>query len=268
LRQFISGGAPLATALGEFFWAVDVHVFQGYGLTETSPVIAVNNPRENKVGTVGRPIPNVEVRIAEDGEILTCGPNVMKGYYLRPDETMATISPDGWLSTGDIGHLDEDGYLVITDRKKDLLKTAGGKFVAPQPMETALKMSPYIQGAVVIGDRRKFVTALIVPNFSRVMMAAREQGVSIGSPAEIAKNQWVHDLIHEEIHRINEHMAEYETIKRFALLDQDFSFEGGDLTYTMKLKRRAIEQKYADKIEQLYADVQEARPIAHSSSGE
>ncbi len=263
MREFISGGAPLAKELAEFFWAVGLHVFQGYGLTETSPVITVNNSRENKVGTVGRPIPNVEVRIAEDGEILTRGPNVMKGYYLRPDETAATISPDGWLSTGDVGHVDQDGYLVITDRKKDLLKTAGGKFVAPQPIENWLKMSPYIQGAAIIGDRRKFVTALIVPNFARVSMAAAERGVPIASPAEVARDPWVRDLIGREVERINANMAQYETIKRFALLDQDFSFENGELTYTMKLKRRVIEQRYAEKIEQLYADVEDPRPITH-----
>jgi long-chain acyl-CoA synthetase len=268
VRQFISGGAPLAKELAEFFWAVDLHVFQGYGLTETSPVISVNNPRANKVGTVGLPIPNVEVRIAEDGEILTRGPHVMMGYYQRPDETAATISVDGWLSTGDVGHLDEDGYLVITDRKKDLLKTAGGKYVAPQPIETELKLSPYIQSAVVIGDRRKFVTALIVPNFTRVMMAAKEQGVSIGSPAELARNHWVHELIAKEVHRVNEPLAQYETIKRFALLDQDFSFENGEITFTMKVKRRVIEQRYADKIEQLYVEGEESRPIAQTSSAE
>lgn len=268
VRQFISGGAPLAKGLTEFFWAVDLHVFQGYGLTETSPVIAVNHPAENKVGTVGRPIPNVEVRIAEDGEILTRGPNVMKGYYMRPDETAATISADGWLATGDVGYLDGDGYLVITDRKKELLKTAGGKYVAPQPMETALKLSPYISNAVIIGDKRKFVAALIVPNFTRVMMAAKEEGVSIGSPAEVARNHWVHDLIAKEVHHLNENRAQYETIKRFALLDQDFSFENGELTYTMKLKRRAINQLYADKIEELYADAAEPKPMAQSSAAE
>jgi len=263
MRQFISGGAPLAKELAEFFWAVDIHVFQGYGLTETSPVIAVNNPRANKVGTVGRPIPNVEVRIAQDGEILTRGPHVMKGYYLRPDETAATISPDGWLATGDIGYLDEDGYLVITDRKKDLLKTAGGKFVAPQPIENALKMSPYIQNAAIVGDKRKFVAALIVPNFKRIMEAAAERGAPIASSADLARDPWVRELIHKEVEHINEGKAQYETIKRFALLDEDFSFESGELTYTMKLKRRVIEQKYADKIEEIYADVEDPRPISH-----
>jgi long-chain acyl-CoA synthetase len=266
MREFISGGAPIAKELTEFFWAVDIHVLQGYGLTETSPVIAVNLMRANKVGTVGLPIKNVEVKIATDGEILTRGPHVMRGYYLRPDETAATITTDGWLSTGDIGNLDADGYLSITDRKKELIKTAGGKFVAPQPIENALKISPYILGAIVIGDRRKFVVALIVPNFARVISAAAENGVHIVSQAEVARDSWVHELIAREVERINSHLAPYETIKRFALLDQDFSFEKGELTYTMKLKRRVIEKLYADKIEQLYADVEDPRPSAQASS--
>jgi long-chain acyl-CoA synthetase len=228
-------------------------------------VIAVNVMRANKVGTVGLPIKNVEVKIAEDGEILTRGPHVMRGYYLRPDETAATISADGWLATGDIGYLDADGYLLITDRKKEMIKTAGGKFVAPQPIENALKISPYIAGAIVVGDKRKFVVALIVPNFARVTSAAAENGVHIVSQAELARDPWVHELIGKEVERINSHLAQYETIKRFALLDSDFSFEKGELTYTMKLKRRVIQQLYADKIEQLYADVEEPRPITHPS---
>jgi long-chain acyl-CoA synthetase len=268
LREFISGGAPLAKELAEFYWSVGLTVLQGYGLTESSPVITVSRVEANKVGTVGRAIPNIEIRIAADGEILTRGPHVMKGYYLRPDETAATISADGWLSTGDIGNLDADGFLTITDRKKELLKTAGGKYVAPQPIENALKMSPYIQGACVVGDRRKFVVALLVPNFARVQAAAAEEGRQFASQAVIPEDPWVRELIGREVQRINSHVAQYETIKRFALLDQDFSFENGELTYTMKLKRRIIEQRYAAVIEQLYADVEEPRPIAHSSSAE
>ena len=266
VREFISGGAPITKELAEFFWAVDVHLLQGYGLTETSPVIAVNTMHANKVGTVGLPIRNVEVKIAADGEILTRGPHVMKGYYLRPDETAATISADGWLSTGDIGNLDADGYLLITDRKKELIKTAGGKFVAPQPIENALKASPCILSAIVVGDRRKFVVALIVPNFARVTALAAENGIHIVSQADVATEPWVHKLIGEEVERINSHLAQYETIKRFALLDQDFSFEKGEMTYTMKLKRRVIEQIYADKIESLYADVEDPRPSVQASS--
>lgn len=264
IRKFFSGGAPLAIELSEFLWGVGLHVFQGYGLTETSPVITANNFRNNKVGTVGRPIPNVEVRIANDGEIFTRGPHVMRGYYQRPDETAATISADGWLATGDIGNLDAEGYLLITDRKKDLLKTSGGKFVAPQPIENALKMSPYIQGAVVIGDRRKFITALIVPNFAAVTRALAQRGRQAVSQTELASYPWVYELIGREVERVNAHLANYETIKRFAVLDADFSYENGELTYTMKLKRRVIEQRYAEKIEKLYADVEEPRPITHT----
>jgi long-chain acyl-CoA synthetase len=262
IREFISGGAPLAHELAEFFWAIGIPVYQGYGLTETSPVISVNTHQASKVGTVGRPIAHVEVRVAEDGEILTRGPLVMKGYYKRPEDTAAAISADGWLATGDIGRVDPDGYLVITDRKKELLKTAGGKFVAPQPIENSLKMSPYVQSAVVIGDRRKFAVALIVPNFGAVAAEAAKQGMQFASPVEIAKDRWVHDLIAKEMARVNQHLPQYEAIKRFALLAEDFSFEKGELTYTMKLKRRVIDQHYQDVIEGLYAGGEESRQVA------
>jgi long-chain acyl-CoA synthetase len=268
IREFISGGAPLATELAEFFWAAGLCVLQGYGLTESSPVIAVNTPGANKVGTVGKPIKNIEVKIAEDGEILTRGPLVMRGYYQRPEDTTATISADGWLATGDIGHLDADGYLVITDRKKELLKTAGGKFVAPQPIELALKMSPYIANAAVVGDKRKFVSALIVPNFGRIASLAKETGAAAVSQAQMVRDPWVREVIGKEVERVNAHLAQYETIKRFALLDQDFSYENGELTYTMKLKRRVINQRYAEQIEHLYGDVEEPRPITHPSSAQ
>jgi long-chain acyl-CoA synthetase len=187
---------------------------------------------------------------------------------LRPEETAATISSDGWLATGDIGNLDADGYLTITDRKKELVKTAGGKYVAPQPIESALKMSPYIQSACVLGDRRKFIVAILVPNFAGVTEEAAKEGRQFASQADIARDPWVHELIGREVQRINSKLAQYETIKRFALLDQDFSFENGELTYTMKLKRRVIEQRHAAAIEQLYADVEEPRPIGHHSSAQ
>jgi long-chain acyl-CoA synthetase len=258
-RGFISGGGPLSRELAEFFWAVGVPVYQGYGLTESSPVVSANHPGENKVGTVGKPIPHVSVRIAEDGEILVQGPCVMKGYYEKPEETRAVISPEGWLSTGDIGHVDEEGYLYVTDRKKDLFKTAAGKFVAPQPIENLLKASPLVLNAVLVGDRHKFVSALIVPNFANVEAAARGQGKTFASHEQLAADPWVHDLIGEEVARVNAKLAQYETIKRFALLDHDFTFDGGQLTYTLKLKRRVIAERYADIIEGLYADVE--RPV-------
>jgi long-chain acyl-CoA synthetase len=254
MRAFISGGGPLSRELAEFFWAVDVPVYQGYGLTEASPVVSSNVPRANKVGTVGKPIANVDVRIAEDGEIFVHGPCVMRGYFRKPEETRAVISPDGWLATGDVGRLDEDGYLCITDRKKDLFKTAAGKFVAPQPIENLLKASPFISNAVLVGDRHKFISALIVPDFQAVEAAAREQGRAFATHHQLAADPWVRDLIGKEVARINANLAQYETIKRFALLDHDFTIDGGQLTYTLKLKRRIIDERYAKIIEGLYAD--------------
>jgi long-chain acyl-CoA synthetase len=254
IRVFISGGAPLAKELAEFFMAVGLKICQGYGLTETSPVVTVNMPRSNHIGTVGPPIRGVEVRIADDGEVFVRGSCVMMGYYKKPEETRAVISPDGWFATGDIGRLDSDGYLIITDRKKELLKTAGGKLVAPAPIENALKTSPYIQNAAVVGDKRRFIAALIVPNFPAIEARARETGMAVASHQELAANPWVHELIQGEIARLTAKLAQYETIKRFALLDHDFTFDGGELTYTLKLKRRVIDQRYAEVIEKLYAE--------------
>jgi long-chain acyl-CoA synthetase len=253
-RAFISGGGPLSRELAEFFWAVGIPVYQGYGLTETSPVVSANYPGANKVGTVGRPIPHVSVRIAEDGEILVQGPCVMKGYYQKPEDTRAVISPEGWLATGDIGRLDEDGYLYVTDRKKDLFKTAAGKFVAPQPIENILKASPLILNAVLIGDRYKFISALIVPNFANIEAAARREGRTFTSHKQLAADPWVRELIGREVAKMNTKLAQYETVKRFALIDHDFTFDGGQLTYTLKVKRRVIAEHYAKVIEALYKD--------------
>jgi long-chain acyl-CoA synthetase len=253
-RAFISGGGPLSRELAEFFWAVGVPVYQGYGLTEASPVVSANYPGANRVGTVGQPIEHVNVRIAEDGEILVQGPCVMKGYYLKPEDTGAVISAGGWLATGDIGRLDEEGFLYVTDRKKDLFKTAAGKFVAPQPIENLLKGSPLILNAVLVGDAYKFIAALIVPNFANVEAAAREQGRTFASHAQLSADPWVHELIGREVTQVNLKLAQYETIKKFALLDHDFTFDGGQLTYTLKLKRRVIAERYAQVIEALYAE--------------
>jgi long-chain acyl-CoA synthetase len=259
-QRFASGGGPLATELTEFFWSIGVEVYQGYGLTETSPIVSSNNMDANKVGTVGRPIPNVQVKIAEDGEILVKGPCVMQGYYNKPDETRETLTRDGWLRTGDVGKLDEDGYLVITDRKKELLKTAAGKFVAPAMIENLLKTSPFISHAIAVGDKRKFVSVLIVPNFAAIEAEARKNGREFSTPAQMIANHWVRDLVTRELERLTAPLAQYEKPKRFALLDQDFTFANGQLTYTLKLRRRIIEQTYADVIERLYADVEEPRP--------
>jgi long-chain acyl-CoA synthetase len=260
LRIVSSGGAPIARDLAEFFWAIGVPIYQGYGLTETSPIVTTNYPH-NRIGSVGIAIPHVQIRIAADGEILVKGPCVMQGYYNNPAATREALLEDGWLATGDIGYLDKDGYLFITDRKKDLIKTAAGKFVAPQPIEGKLKTSPYILNAMVVGDKRKFVVALIVPNFESVRARAAEEGKSFASDAEIAANPWVHSLIDTEIHRLSANLASFETIKRFALLPEDFTFTNGGLTYTLKLKRRVVEQQYRADIDELYADVAEPRPV-------
>ena len=260
LRLISSGGAPLSKELAEFFWAVGIPIYQGYGLTETSPIVSSNYP-ENRMGSSGKPIPNVQVRAAEDGEILVKGPCVMQGYYKNPEATREVLSEDGWFRTGDIGYVDKDSYLFITDRKKDLIKTAAGKFVAPQPIENALKTSPYVLNAMVVGDKRKFIVALIVPNPTTVAAKAADQGINFASNAKMAAHPWVHALIDSEVKRFTVHLAQYETIKRFALLPEDFTFDNGSLTFTLKLKRRVVEQQYAAVIESLYADVSEPRPI-------
>lgn len=260
IRAFYSGGGPLGLGLAEFFWSIGVPVLEGYGLTETSPIVSSSTFRYHRPGTVGRPIPHVEVRTADDGEILVRGPCVMKGYYKAPEQTAEVFEADGWLRTGDIGHLDGDGYLVITDRKKELLKTAAGKFVAPQPIENLLKTSPYVANACIVGDRRKFVAALVVPNFEALRSKAREARVALGSPAEIAAHPWAQKLIGEEVARLTEPLAQYERPKRFVLLDRDFSPEQGELTHTLKLRRRVVEEHCQAQIEQLYADVAEPRP--------
>src|SRR6266446_1774776 len=260
LRIVSSGGAPLSKALAEFFWTIGIPIYQGYGLTETSPIVSSNYP-VNRMGSSGKPIPNVQVRAAVDGEILVKGPCVMQGYYKNPEATREVLTEDGWFRTGDIGHVDKDNYLYITDRKKDLLKTAAGKFVAPQPIENSLKTSPYLLNAVVLGDKRKFIVALLVPNTTTVVAKAAQEGLRFASKEEMVSHPWVHSLIDSEVRRLTANLAQYETIKRFALLPDDFTFDNGSLTFTLKLKRRVVEQKYRDVIESLYADVAEPRPL-------
>ena len=260
LRVILSGGAPLSKDLAEFFWAIGIPIYQGYGLTETSPVLTSNYPR-NRVGSSGQPIRNVQIRIAEDGEILAKGPCVMQGYFKSPESTRDVLSEDGWFKTGDVGYLDKDNYLFITDRKKDLLKTAAGKFVAPQPIENTLKTSPYILNAMVVGDQRKFVVALIVPNYVTVSARLAEEGMTFSSNDELAASPRTYVLIEKEVARLTTHLAQYESIKRFALLPDDFTFDAGSLTFTMKLKRRVVETRYRDLIDKLYADVAEPRPV-------
>jgi long-chain acyl-CoA synthetase len=263
LRMVFSGGAPLSKELAEFFWAVGIPLYQGYGLTETSPILTSNYP-QNRSGSSGRPIPNVLIRIAEDGEILAKGPCVMQGYYKGQDATREVVDEEGWFHTGDIGYLDADNYLFITDRKKDQIKTAGGKFVAPQPIENALKTSPYILNAMIVGDQRRFVVALIVPNAATVSARLQDQGISFASHQEMAAHPAVRSLIEGEVKRLTAHLAQWETIKRFAVLPEDFTFDNGSLTFTLKLKRRVVEQNYREVIDKLYADSYE--PVSSKSS--
>ncbi len=251
LRFFVSGGAPLAPSIGEFFYRVGVTIAEGYGLTETSPVIAANDPSRPRFGTVGHPVPGVEVRIAEDGEILTRGPHVMQGYYQKPEQTAAVMS-EGWFHTGDIGHLDEDGRLAITDRKKDLLKTAGGKFVAPQKLENLLIADPYISQAFVYGDRRPYCVALIVPNTERLRRFALEQEIPGRALPELVRDPRVAAFYWERVQAKQQGLPSFEQVKKIAVLDQEFSQATGELTPTLKAKRSIIAQRYAALLQGLY----------------
>ncbi len=252
LRFCISGGAPLAPKVMEFFFAVGIPVVEGYGLTETSPVICLNRLGREKPASVGPPIPGVEVRIGEEGEILTRGPHVMRGYYKSEAATQAAIR-DGWFHTGDVGHLDAENCLFITDRLKDLLVTAGGKKVAPQPLEAKLKTSKWVSEAVLLGDRRPYVVALLVPNLASLEAEARARGWTFARPAELLERREVRALYQSVIDGINADLAKFEQIKQFALLERELSQEAGELTPTLKVKRRVIVEKYAPIIERLYA---------------
>lgn len=250
----VSGGAALQERLARVFWGAGLKVLEGYGLTETSPVIAVNGPfpGQTRFGTVGKVLENVEVKIAEDGEILTKGPNLMKGYYKRPDATAEAIT-DGWFHTGDIGEL-KDGFLTITDRKKEVFKTAGGKYISPQVLENKLKESVYIEQVMVVGENRKFPAALIVPNFEKLFEWASKHGISEAKPAELIKNEKVFDKIWLEIERLNEHFGHWEKIKKFALLPDEFTIDGGEMTPKLSLKRKVILTKNAELIDRIYAE--------------
>ena len=253
VRFFVSGGAPLSRDIAEFFYALGLVILEGYGLTETSPVISVNTFENLRFGTVGKPIPGVEVKIAPDGEILTRGPHVMKGYYKKEAETREAFE-DGWFHTGDIGRLDEDGFLIITDRKKDIIVTAGGKNVAPQPIENILKTSPYISNAVVIGDRRRFVSALIVPHFEKLEEYARHAGIPFGNRTELVQDKRVNSFLLAEVDRMTPYLASFEKVKKIAVLDRDFEIEKDEITPTLKVRRNIIEKKYQALIDSLYAE--------------
>lgn len=261
-RFSISGGAPLAAELSEFFNGIGLPVLEGYGLTETSPVITTNRMADPKPGTVGRPVAGVEVRIAEDGEILTRGPHVMKGYWQAPEQTARTIDAEGWLHTGDLGHLRDDGYLSITDRKKEIIVTAQGKNIAPQPLENALKQLPSISQAMVIGDRRPYLVALVVPDFEALSGRAAAGGARTSTPEALANNPAVHAAVQAEIESISGRFANHEQIRRFVLLPREFTEEKGELTPTLKLKRRVILDHFHAEIEALYAGRKEpAAPV-------
>ncbi|MER3473078.1 MAG: long-chain fatty acid--CoA ligase [Armatimonadota bacterium] len=248
LRFFISGGAALGKHNAEFFHAFGILILEGYGLTETSPVVAVNRPDDYRFGTVGKPIPGVEVRIAEDGEILVRGPNVMLGYYHKPAETAEVIDPEGWFHTGDLGAINADGFLSITGRKKDIIVLANGKNVSPVPIEEQIKTSPYISEAVLFGDEQDIITALIVPQFERLREWANLQGLTFQSDAELVSLPEVKQLIKQEIDRLTAHLAEFEKVRRFTLLDHPFSIETGELTPTLKVRRHFIKQRYAKEL--------------------
>ena len=252
---FISGGAPLGRQLAEWYADVGIRIHEGYGLTETSPVIAVNVPAAHRVGSVGKPLGNVEVRIAEDGEILGRAPSVFRGYWNKPDETAAAFV-DGWFKTGDIGRIDEDGFLYVTDRKKDLLKTSGGKFVAPQPIENTLKHNPLVAEAVVVGDKRKFPAVLIFPNFPALEARAGNKALSFSSRQELIELAAVRARYAEIVDEVNRSLAQFEKLKTFRLVAEELSAAAGTLTASLKLRRRAIEERFKEKIEEMYAEPQ------------
>lgn len=251
LRFFVSGSAPLSQEIGTFLYGIGVVVLEGYGLTETSPVITVNRLPVPRFGSVGRPVPGVEVRIAEDGEILTRGPHVMQGYYKKPGPTAEAIV-EGWFHTGDIGHLDADGSLVITDRKKDLIKTAGGKFIAPQKLEGLFVSDPYISQAFVYGDRQPYCVALLVPRVDALRRYAQEQGLSPNSLRELVNDPRVLAFYWSRVHAKQQGLAGFEQVKKIALLEQEFTQAGGELTPTLKAKRSVIAQRHAAALRQLY----------------
>ncbi len=261
VRGYVSGSAPLGLELATWFASAGILIYEGYGMTETSPVVSINTPRAHKLGTVGRVLPNVEARIAEDGELLVRGPSVFKGYWNRPQENAAAFS-DGWFHTGDIGALDADGYLSITDRKKDLIKTSGGKLIAPQPLETALKNNTLIAQAAILGDKRNFASVLIQPQFALLQSWAHEHGLEAGSRRDLVKDPRVKALYEGIVGELNRKLARFEQLKCVLLVPDEFSIATGELTPSMKLKRRVVEERYRSQIDAMY---EEASAHAHAS---
>ena len=254
IRFFVSGGAPLNPDIAKFFHAASLPILEGYGLTETSPVISFNTFEHLKIGTVGRPITGVEVRIADDGEILTRGPHVMLGYYHKEQATREAIDADGWFHTGDVGILDAEGFLRITDRKKDLIVTAGGKNVAPQPIENMVKTSKFVSNCVMLGDRRKFPIMIVVPNLDRLKAWAAHKELVAPDDRGLLALPEVGAKMDREVRKTLRDLAQFEIPKKLLLVSSDFSVESGELTPTLKVKRRAVERNYASQIEALYGD--------------
>ena len=252
VRLFISGGAPLAPEIAYLFFAAGLPILQGYGLTETSPTVSCNTETRNRIGTVGPVIDGVNVRIAEDGEIHVKGDTVMKGYYNRPAENEEAFSADGWFRTGDIGHIDPDGFLVITDRKKDLIKTSGGKYIAPQRLESLIKSSRFVSQVVVVGNARKFAAALIVPNIELLRGYAQLKGIHYSDENDLLTNPRVIDLINRQVDKYTAELAKYEKVKKVALLARELTTESGELTPTLKPRRSVIEKKFAEVIDRMY----------------
>lgn len=251
-RLFVSGSAPLAKHLGEFFSIIGIPIFEAYGLTESTAIISMNTPESWKLATVGQIVRNTEVRIADDGEILVRGPAIMKGYYKLPEATAEVLTEDGWFSTGDIGKLDEDGFLSITDRKKDLFKTSGGKYIAPAPIENHLKTSPYVSMAIVIAESRKFPSALVIPDFDKLKQWAKENDVEFRNHTELVKDTRIKLFMEAEVQRTVEDLPRYEKPKKIVLLDRELTIEDGEITPTMKVRRRAVEARFARQIDALY----------------
>jgi long-chain acyl-CoA synthetase len=252
-RIFVSGGAPLGKEIATWYADIGIRIHEGYGLTETSPVIAVNNPVNHRLGTVGKPMPNVEVKIADDGELLVRGPSIFPGYWQAPEET-AAVFQDGWFKTGDIAHLDQDGYLSITDRKKDLVKTSGGKFIAPQPIENSLKVNRYVGEAALLGDRRRFPAVLIIPSFEDLETWAREHSVQFSSRRDLIRARQVQKLYEGIVAELNNNLAQFEKLKKVLVVPDELSIAGGTLTPSMKLRRRNLTELYKKEIDALYAE--------------
>ncbi len=254
VRVFVSGGAPLGIDTAKWFASVGIAVWEGYGLTETSPVIGVNSARAQRMGSIGKPLPNVELKFAEDGELLVRGPSIFAGYWQKPAANAECIDAEGWFRTGDIAHIDADGFLYITDRKKELLKTSGGKLVAPQPIENKLQINSLVALAALVGDRHKFISALLVPNFPVLEDWARQNGIDTSSRTQLITDSRVQEIYAEVVRTVNTELANFETVKRFRLVADEWSIDTGELTPSMKLKRRVILERYAGLISELYAD--------------